>query len=146
MKRQDSREIPHEDLLDFFALKQDPDDPLEKIEFGGVIKHGDLRHGLRLFKDRTSGVVRIEASALRGPMSDVPLWTAFITNHADDPHWAELEAGNLVSLVALRYAPYVFLRGYEPPRRGSREYILQFDNRRGMHARYWFFDQLLTWK
>ena len=135
MKRQDSREVPHDDLLDFFALKQDPEDPLEREEFGGVIKDGNLRHGLRIFKDHSSGVVRLEASALRGPMSDVPLWTAFITHYANDPQWADLENGNVVSLVALRYPPYVFLAGYEPPRRGPKEYILQFDTRRGRRSK-----------
>ena len=123
MKRQDRREVPHESLLDDSELSNADG---EKVEFGGKVRHGELRHGLRLFRDRASGVVRIEASALRGPMKDVPLWTAFITKYADDPDWAHLEGGGIVSLAALRPPPYVFLAGYEPPMNGSGEYLLQF--------------------
>lgn len=123
MKHQDRREIPHENLLDHLELRCDGG---EYEIFGGAIKHGELRHALRLFKDRSSGVVRLEASALRGPMRDVPLWTAFVTRYVGDPAWAFYEAGGLVSLAAVRPRPYVFLSGYEPPHRGRDEYLLDF--------------------
>ncbi|KAI7190412.1 hypothetical protein KC363_g4400 [Hortaea werneckii] len=123
MKHQDSREIPHENLLDHLELRCDGG---EYEIFGGAIKHGELRHALRLFKDRSSGVVRLEASALRGPMRDVPLWTAFVTRYVGDPDWALYEPGGLVSLAAVRPRLYVFLSGYGPPHRGRDEYLLDF--------------------
>ncbi|GAB1729290.1 hypothetical protein NU195Hw_Modified_143t1 [Hortaea werneckii] len=123
MKHQDRREIPHENLLDHLELRCDGG---EYEIFGGAIKHGELRHALRLFKDRSSGVVRLEASALRGPMRDVPLWTAFVTRYVGDPDWALYEGGGLVSLAAVRPRPYVFLSSYEPRHRGRDEYLLDF--------------------
>ena len=123
MKRQDSREVPHEDLLDDRELATDDG---ETLEFGGKIRDGDLRHALRLFRDRASGGVRLEASALRGPMKDVPLWTAFITKYAHDPEWAQFEIGGIVSLAAVKPPPYVFLAGYELPKNRRGEHILQF--------------------
>ncbi|KAK5128289.1 hypothetical protein LTR85_002956 [Meristemomyces frigidus] len=124
MKYQDSRQVPHARLDDRFELENE--DSGENERFGGQIRHGDLRHAVRLFKDRSSGVVRLEACALRGPMQDVPLWTAFVTRYAHDPDWAFYEGGSVVSLVADRPPPYVFLAGYEPPRNRTGELLLEF--------------------
>lgn len=129
MKRQDSRPVPHEDLLDDFELEEKENGEFQ--EFGGKIMDGDLQHALRLYKDRASGVVRLEASALRGPMQDVPLWTAFVTKYAHDPDWAQYEGRGIVSCAAMKPPPYVFLAGYEPPRDDHGQYILQFLTSRG---------------
>ncbi|KAI7545812.1 hypothetical protein KC343_g9860, partial [Hortaea werneckii] len=101
MKHQDRRDIPHQNLLDHLELRCDGG---EYEIFGGAIKHGELRHALRLFKDRSSGVVRLEASALRGPMRDVPLWTAFVTRYVGDPDWALYEGGGLSAADAFQDA------------------------------------------
>jgi hypothetical protein len=129
MKRQDSHQVSHEKLVDYMELAK-PEEG-EEMRFGGVVKHGEYLHALRLFKDRGSGVVRIEASAYRGPMESVPLWTAFVTKYVGDEAWAELQGTTLVSLAALKPPPYVFLSGYHPPKRDN-EYVLQFDNSSGM--------------
>jgi hypothetical protein len=129
MKRQDRREVPHEDMVDELELSRDEHSG-EEPQFGGVVQDGKYRHALRLFKDRGSGVVRLEASAYRGPMADVPLWTAFVTRYAHEPAWAELEGDSVVSLAAMKPPPYIFLSGYHPPKRGN-EYLLQFDKRSG---------------
>ena len=133
IKHQDRRSIPHDDLLDDFELGHD-DGEIEI--FGGKIKHGDLRHALRMFKDRGSGVVRLEACALRGPMQDVPLWTAFVTRYSHDPDWAQFEPGGLVSVAAFRPPPYVFMSGYEPLRDMNGDHLLQFTTTDGMLPRY----------
>lgn len=130
MKRQDSQPVPDDGLLDNFELAG-PNGEFESMEFAGQISHESLLHALRVYKDRGSGVVRLEASALRGPMKNVPLWTAFITRYAGDPDWAALEGPGLVSLAALRPPPYVFLAGYEPPRNRRGEYVLQFTTSEG---------------
>ena len=129
MKRQDRRQISHDDILDHLELSK-PEGSGDEVQFGGVIKDGNLRHALRIFKDLGSGVVRLEASAYRGPMADVPLWTAFVTKYAYDTAWAQLEPDSVVSLAALKPPPYVFLSGYHPPKR-RHEYLLQFDTRKG---------------
>lgn len=129
MKRQDRREVSHERLLDVLELLKPPGSG-EDVLFGGVIKDGDSLHALRLFQDRGSGVIRLEACAHRGPMENVPLWTAFVTKYAADPDWASLEGKYDVTLVAIKPHPYVFLSGYHPPMRGS-EYLLQFDLSKG---------------
>ena len=131
MKRQDGREVPHEDLLDELELAKDHESRREEVEFGGKVRDGDLRHALRVFKDRSSGVVRLEASALRGPMADVPLWTAFVSKYAHDPDWAHFEGDGIVSLAAMRPPPYVFLSGYQPPKNKNGEFVLQFTTRSG---------------
>jgi len=127
MKHQDRRPIAHDDLLDGLALVEGG----EEIIFGGVIKDEGKLHALRMFKDRGSGVVRLEACALRGPMNDVPIWTAFVNRYVGDLDWMQLERGGIVSLAALRPPPYVFLAGYEPPRSMDNDYLLQFTTTEG---------------
>jgi hypothetical protein len=131
MKHQDPRPFSTLELLDNFELAEGYN--AERELFGGCIRHGDLQHALRLFEDPGSGVIRIEACALRGPMKDVPLWTAFITRNANDPDWAYHEGGGIVSLAVLRPPPYVFLVGYEPPRNphDPTQYLLHFTTRNG---------------
>ena len=103
--------------------------------FGGVVKDGPYLHALCLFKDHSSGVVRLEASASRGPMENVPPWRAFVTKYAHDDAWALLEPGSsVVSLAVLKPPPYIFLSGYYPPRRRHNygdQYLLDFDQARG---------------
>ena len=125
MKHQDERGIPHRILLDKFELSTS-DGQGEREYFAGVIRHGDMRHALRIFRDRSSGGVRLEASAKRGAMQDVPIWTAFVTRYAEDPDWPQYEGSGMVSLAAVKPRPYVFLPRYEPARNSAGEYVLQF--------------------
>lgn len=125
MKRQDRRAIAHSGLTDSFELR-------EEEEFGGVIQHGELRHALRIFRDRRTRVIRLEASALRGHMKDVPIWTAFITRYLGDPDWIEDEGHGVVSFLPPRPPPYVFLQDYELPRApNGRDYVLRFTTSSG---------------
>ena len=136
MKRQDSQPIPSDSLLDNRELETHATSAGEDTEFGGEIRHDDLLHALRLYRDRTSGVLRLEASALRGPMKDVPLWTTFVNKYAHEPAWAEWEGSGVVSLAALKPPPYVFLAGYEPLKNRNNEYVLQFTRNDGkLHDR-----------
>lgn len=132
LKRQDQRNVPDEHLLDIFELGG-PEGSLEREEFGGKVRDGDMQHALRLYYDRTSGVVRLEASPLRGPKQDVPIWTAFITKYAVDPDHVAREGSRGVSFAALRPPPYVFLDDYRPPRNRHGEYCLEFTSREGWY-------------
>ena len=131
MKRQDNRDVPDEALLDNFELESREG---EKTEFGGKIRYGNLCHALRVYRDRSSGAVRLEASALRGHMKDVPIWTAFLTRYAGDPDWAEYRGRGIVSLISLRPQPYIFLAGNEPSRGRGGEYLLEFLSTDGMFS------------
>jgi len=133
MKRQDSRPVQHDALLDEFELEGTPERREDEIRYGGKIQDLRMIHALRLYQDRASGVVRLEASAHRGPMEHVPLWTAFVTRYEEkgDTDWAHFEGKGVVSLAALKPPPYVFLSGYEPPRGREGMYILQFTTDKG---------------
>ncbi|KAF2144899.1 uncharacterized protein K452DRAFT_131776 [Aplosporella prunicola CBS 121167] len=106
MKRQDSiGTAPN--MEDFFQ-------PGEKIEFAGEIEDDHYRHAFRIFRDRASGAVRFEATALRGPMKKTPIWTAFVTAYVGARAWMRRLGPRTVSLSELH--PYVFCEGYAPPR------------------------------
>lgn len=145
MKRQDSQPIPDGELLEDGELEgPDMKNPNtdEFQEYGGVFHEGDMLHALRLFRDSPSGVVRLEGSACRGPMSNVPLWTAFVTHYAHDPDHVNFEGNGVVSFAAMKPPPYVFLAGYKVPRNANGEYSFQFENDVGkmlalFHPAFW---------
>lgn len=124
MKRQDRRPIPSPALLDEHELRGPRE--FETLEFAGRVRDDDMVHALRLWRDRPSGACRLEVCAHRGPMKDVPLWTAFVTRYAADPDHVQREGARRVSLAALRPPPYVFLAGYHPPRNELGEYVFHF--------------------
>ncbi len=129
MKRQDSQEVEHPDLLDEFELEiSESGTREEQLLHASKVLDEQLVHNLRLYQDRSSGVLRLEASASRGAMENVPLWTAFVNRYsrAGDIHWAHYEGRGLVSLVDIRPPPYIFIRGYALPRNRNGEYLLQF--------------------
>lgn len=125
MKRQDSTESIERQLREVEELK-------EKVLFHGEIQHGEMLHELKLCQDLASGVIRLEASPLRGAMVGVPLWTAFITKYKQqgDQDWAHLQSRRIVTLVALKPKPFVFNPGYTPLRRGH-EWVLNFTSPAG---------------
>ncbi|KAK4991139.1 hypothetical protein LTR50_002069 [Elasticomyces elasticus] len=119
MKRQDAVSIlPH--LDDLFQLR-------EEVEFAGEIQDDSYLHALRLFRDPLSGGMRLEGSALRGPMQNTPIWTAFITLHLASRSWLQWVESKVVWLKDLK--PYVFCEGYSPPRARTGEFELRFTTR-----------------
>ncbi|KAL8966945.1 MAG: hypothetical protein Q9197_005697, partial [Variospora fuerteventurae] len=48
---------------------------------GRRIIDDNFEHALRVFKDRDSGGIRLQASVLNGELKRKPVWTAFITTH-----------------------------------------------------------------
>lgn len=129
MKHQDPGGIAHQVLLENFQLEKC--DGGEKPLFAGEIRHDGMRHILRIFRDSASKVLRLEASALRGPHKDVPIWTAFVTKYAYDPDWPEYQGNGVIDLAKLE--PSVFIASYMPPegRRGNA--ILPFASDRGVY-------------
>ncbi|EME41660.1 hypothetical protein DOTSEDRAFT_73904 [Dothistroma septosporum NZE10] len=123
MKRQDERGVDSQYLGDDFELEND--EAGEKCLFAGQIQHGGMLHALRLFRDRGSGVVRLEASPLRGPRKDVPIWTAFVTKYKHDPDHCEYARGRPVTIAAIKPPPSVFIARYQPPQ-NRLGYVLPF--------------------
>jgi len=134
MKRQDQAGIA-EGLEDVF----DPDE-LESIEFSGYVikltitgtpltrrsEIADNRylHAFRVYKDEDSGCVRFEATARRGPLKTIPIWTAFVTKHIGDRRWMKRVGAATVQFRD--FHPYVFCEGYRPPKGPSGKYQLTF--------------------
>ncbi|KAF2085042.1 hypothetical protein K490DRAFT_68242 [Saccharata proteae CBS 121410] len=106
------------------SMLEDYFQPGEKQEFGAEIRDGTFRHAFRVFRDKDSGGVRFEATALRGPMQRTPIWTAFVTEYIGRRRWMRRVAPKILSLQELR--PYVFCDGYRPPQGPDGNYELRF--------------------
>jgi len=96
----------------------------EKEEFSGEIKDDNYLHALRIYRDKDSGGIRLEARARRGQFTATPIWTAFITEHVDSATWIRRMGQKVLQLSNLH--PYVFCHGYSPPRSKSGKFRLQF--------------------
>ncbi|EON64590.1 hypothetical protein W97_03823 [Coniosporium apollinis CBS 100218] len=115
MKRQDWTP-PHQGLNDWF--------PGEKEEFGGVTEDDGYQHAFRIWRDRDSGCVRLEATAHRGPMKTTPIWTAFVTQYIGSRTWMTRLGSKVIEFMDLH--PYVFTNGYKPPRGLGGRFELRF--------------------
>lgn len=116
MKRQDEYGIG-EGLEDFF-------DPGEKMEFCCEITDTVYRHTFRVFRDKDSGCVRFEATARRGPLKSVPIWTAFVTQYIGHRGWMRRVGAATIQFRELH--PYVFCDGYKLPKGPTHKYQLTF--------------------
>ena len=108
----------------------------------------DFLHALRIYRDRDSKAVRLQASVLRGEMkrfvdcqeadesascthlaSRAPVWTAFITNYLRSPLWLTRAGPNTVHMSELRR--YIFSSEYVPEQTRHGEHILKFASDNG---------------
>ena len=128
MKSQDYMECP-DVLQDRFHVRDKYD---EKEEFSGEIKDDNYLHALRIYRDRDSGAIRLEARARRGKFTATPIWTAFITDLVCARNWIRVVCTKTLQLSWLH--PYVFCPGYTPPRGKTGKFRLQFTSSRGRHA------------
>ncbi|KAJ8109526.1 hypothetical protein OPT61_g7398 [Boeremia exigua] len=118
MKHQDETRMA-EGLDDLF----DPENK-ERIEFSSEISDNNFLHHLRVYRDPDSGVVRFEATPRRGPLKDVPIWTAFVTPFVGERGWMKKVGSTTVVFRQLH--PYVFCEGYKLPKGPSGRYQLHF--------------------
>ncbi|KAE8351735.1 hypothetical protein BDV28DRAFT_14638 [Aspergillus coremiiformis] len=123
----------------FLALRsQDCGRPVDHIRdyelddeeelFGGPIVDDRFLHALRIYRDRTSGAIRLQASVHKGEMKRAPVWTAFITNHIGTRGWIRQADSKVVLLRELHRTVFAF-QTYDPPRTARGEHILKFANR-----------------
>lgn len=109
----------------FLALKaEDPenrshqtvDDTIhgEVKHFGQYIQDDQYEHALRLFKDRDSGAVRLQASVRRGDLKRTPVWTAFITHQIASRDWMRRPRSNPRAVYLAELQQFVFTNEYNP--------------------------------
>ncbi|KZF22502.1 hypothetical protein L228DRAFT_127436 [Xylona heveae TC161] len=96
----------------------------EKEEFGGQIYEDGYLHALRIFKDRDSRGIRLEASVLEGELERSPVWTAFITPYVGSSSWIRRRDSCRIYLRELH--PYIFAPDYTPLRGPRGEHVLYF--------------------
>lgn len=96
----------------------------EKEEWAGEIKDDDFLHALRIYRDKDTRCIRLEARARRGAFILVPIWTAFVTRGMLRPNWYKVTGVKTVQLSELH--PYVFCPDYTPPKSKSGKFKLQF--------------------
>lgn len=126
MKSQDYQKYP-EILQDRFHKRERSD---EKEEFSGEIKDDNFLHALRLYRDKDSGGIRLEARPRRGPMTSTPIWMAFISHLIIKKSWIRVVSTKTLQLSELH--PYIFTPNYTPPRSKSGKVRLQFTSAKGM--------------
>jgi len=93
------------------------------------IQDDNYLHAFRIFRDRDSGCVRFEATARRGQMKRIPIWTAFVTQYIGQRSWMKRVGSATIQLRELH--PYVFCDNYTPPRGPSGKYQLTFTSPQG---------------
>lgn len=104
----------------------------EKVVFAAEISDDEYLHHLRILHDKVSGGVRLEASAVDGPMKGVPIWTAFITQYVGASAWLNVVGTRIVHLKDLR--PYVFTSDYSAENGLRAGFELRFIKRQDTRA------------
>ena len=112
-----------------------------------LIDDDNFIHALRVYRDRLSGAIRLQASVHEGDMRRyllqsprifllltiyyrAPVWTAFITHHIDSPYWVR-RVKTRVLLREVKRA--IFFPEYSPPRTNRGEHILNFTSEDGVY-------------
>ena len=96
---------------------------MKLTDFSRIFDH-HAEHALRLFREKDTGVVRLQASVLTGEMKRRPIWTAFITRQIHMPKWASWDSKKVVILADLQQ--FVFTNYYSPQYTSTGEFLLTF--------------------
>ncbi|RMZ71613.1 hypothetical protein GMOD_00006747 [Pyrenophora seminiperda CCB06] len=118
MKRQDQNGVA-EGLDDMFNTGNG-----EEIAFSGETVDHKYKHAFRVYYDYDSGCVRFEATARRGPMKSIPIWTAFVTQYIGRRDWMKRITPDTIEFQKLH--PYVFCDSYRVPKNAKGKYQLTF--------------------
>ncbi|KAL4810290.1 hypothetical protein BDV18DRAFT_55618 [Aspergillus unguis] len=122
----------------FLALRsQDSGRPVSQIRdyelnqeeslFASPIYDGEFLHALRVYRDKVTGAVRLQASIHRGEMKRAPVWTAFITDVVRTHKWLRVLDSKVIVLRELNQTIFTFPE-YSPPKTRRGEHVLQFTN------------------
>lgn len=119
---------------------------MQQTNLISTIRDSGYKHALRLYRDRSTEALRLEASVSAGEMElyaypdlfrpdtnhsySTPIWTAFITHCITSPTWCRYqENSSTVYLAELRR--HVFSSEYTPHVAANGEQLLDFDNIEG---------------
>ena len=91
-------------------------------------------HAFRIYYDTDSGCVRFEATARRGPLNTIPIWTAFVTQYIGHRGWMKRVGATTIQFRELH--PYVFCDGYKVPKGPTHKYQLTFSQPEGRSLSY----------
>ncbi|KAL8916942.1 MAG: hypothetical protein Q9208_008263 [Pyrenodesmia sp. 3 TL-2023] len=128
----------------FLALRsQDSGNPIgyfddhlihgEKSIYAGKIIDDNFEHALRVFRDRDSGGIRLQASVRRGELENTPVWTAFVTTHIQSERWMRKASSKIIHIADLQR--FVFTTEYNPQLGPQGQHELRFLSARGAFAR-----------
>jgi hypothetical protein len=84
-------------------------------------------HALRIFRDRFTGAVRLQASVHKGEMKRSPVWTAFITHFLKTRAWLRRVDPKVVHVRELHRT--VFTSEYNIERGSQGWEVLKFTSR-----------------
>lgn len=111
----------------------------------------DYPHALRVYQDRVSGAVRLQASVHKGIMdrsvralviiwpsltdfNSTPVWTAFVTHQLKRRSWLKPLDSRTVAVRDLKLTILMSAEDYNPPTTNNGEHILKFTSRSGAYA------------
>jgi hypothetical protein len=101
----------------------------EREEFAGEIKEDGYSHALRIWRDKDSNCIRLEARPRRGKFTQTPIWLAFVTKVMLQKSWIHVINVKTLELAGLH--PYVFVPNYSPPTSENANIKLQFTSSTG---------------
>jgi len=97
----------------------------EVSEFAGLIVDSGFNHALRIYHDKITGSVRLQASVLKGDLDRTPVWTAFVTHAITSPEWCRQVDKRTIAVTDLRL--HIFSARYKPQLAPSSAFILRFE-------------------
>jgi hypothetical protein len=101
----------------------------EREEFAGEIKDDGFLHTLRIWRDKDSNCIRLEARSRQGLYTQTPIWLAFATKVILQKSW--IRVINVKTLELAELHPWVFDPNYSPPTSENANFELQFTTSRG---------------
>ncbi|KAI6783731.1 uncharacterized protein J7T54_001607 [Emericellopsis cladophorae] len=101
------------------VVKVAPDEYLPKGErklFQARISDDGFWHSLAVYKDITTGGIRLLASACEGPLKQCPIWTAFVTQQSASTTWIKRVSNSKHRIRLMDVQLYVFCQDYRQNR------------------------------
>ena len=99
----------------------------ETSEFAGRILDSGFTHALRIWRDKISGSIRLQASVFNGELDRTPVWTAFITHFIASGDWCRRIDRRTISLADLKL--HIFSDRYKPYLAPNGAFMLRFETR-----------------
>ena len=89
-----------------------------------LIVDDHYEYALRLFREKDTGAVRLQASVQTGMLKRKPIWTAFITHQLHSTTWVTWDNSRVLHLADLHQ--FIFSDDYNPPKTPTGDLELTF--------------------